>query len=155
MRTIDPTGSVFFGSFKCTQKATSFHRSESPLSQTTRGHSPSAHTSALGLWMHSGWRWTSERHPVCVTQASPFFQTAWWGIHQNLQSNCARQVLLLSFSSGKSCEMAMLTWSTVWWLARSQSSLTCYLRYLKLKSNQICCFAGLSLLQDEFLSKSI
>lgn len=31
MRTINPTGLVFFGSFKCTQKATPFPRSESPL----------------------------------------------------------------------------------------------------------------------------
>lgn len=48
-----------------------------------------------------------QKGTLCFTQAIPIFPTAQQGIHQDLQSNSARQFLLFLVSRSKNCEMAV------------------------------------------------
>lgn len=103
-----------------------------------------------------------QKGTLCFTQAIPTFPTAQQGIHQDLQSNSARQFLLFLVSRSKNCEMAVETDDqknhlgsfSFCWLARSQCRLAYSLRYLKMNINQSCCLAGISLLKDDFLAYS-
>lgn len=155
MRTINPTGLVFFGDFTCTHKATPLHRSESPLSQTTRGQSPRAHTSALKVDFRKA---SCVLHrPVLSSRLHDEVFTKIYGATVQARFSCS---WFPGVRAVKWLEPADLeqVWGDVpiksWWLVRSQCSLNCYLRYLKLKSSQICCSAGVFLLKDEFLSKT-